>query len=276
MSNFTGFPEPTANFSKLPHALIDELPNINSLAEMKVILYILRHTWGFNDDKKRISIDEFCNGRKRKDGTRIDEGCGISPNSVRSGLDNAVSNGYITVEEDASDLGRITRFYSIKQNSELTQKLNSGVQLLNPTPSRVEPPPLQELNPVHRKKPGERNIQKEIIISGDDEKQLSPRPAGFGEVCKAYEQNIGLLTATIGESIAALLEQDAIPAEWAIDAIKIACEQEKRNLAYVKGICNRWKQNGRTDNKQPAKEKPVSGIIEVFNQYTGKMEKVNV
>jgi len=34
------------------------------------VLYILRHTWGFQDTSKRITSDEFEHGRKRIDGTR--------------------------------------------------------------------------------------------------------------------------------------------------------------------------------------------------------------
>jgi len=42
---FPGFTEPTENWSKLPHSLIGALPDIRTVAELKVILYILRHTW---------------------------------------------------------------------------------------------------------------------------------------------------------------------------------------------------------------------------------------
>ena len=56
---FSGFVPPTENYSKLPHAMIEALPLVTSLAEMKVILYVLRHTWGYQDDEKRINLDEF-------------------------------------------------------------------------------------------------------------------------------------------------------------------------------------------------------------------------
>ena len=117
-SEFVGFGAPTQNWSKLPHALINELSNIDSVSELKVILYILRHTWGYHDTEKRITNDEFCNGRKRGDGTRIDNGCGLSPKSVRAGIANAVEHGYITVEIDSRDLARQKHYYAINSGGE--------------------------------------------------------------------------------------------------------------------------------------------------------------
>ena len=111
---FSGFSPPVENWSKLPHEFIDLLPVISSLGEIKVILYILRHTWGFQDDSKKITLDEFQNGRKRKDGTRLDNGVGLSKPAIREGIKRAVYDGFLEIEEDASDKARIKRWYSLK------------------------------------------------------------------------------------------------------------------------------------------------------------------
>lgn len=110
---FSGFPDPEENWSKLPHVLIDALPLIETVGELKIILYILRHTWGYHDDEKRISLDEFENGRKRKDGVRIDNGTGLRRNTVKDGIKRAVKHGFIIVEEDNRDPARIKRFYRL-------------------------------------------------------------------------------------------------------------------------------------------------------------------
>jgi len=112
-SLFAGFTDPTQNWSRLPHQLIEALPLIETLGEMKVILYTLRHTWGYHDDEKKITLDEFCNGRKRRDGSRIDGGTGLSKPTVIDGLERAVIHGFITVRTDSSDLGRVKNFYSL-------------------------------------------------------------------------------------------------------------------------------------------------------------------
>jgi len=53
------------------------------------------------------------NGRKKKDGTRIDRGTGLSAPSVRDGIRRAEKHGLLKVEEDKRDLARIKRFYSL-------------------------------------------------------------------------------------------------------------------------------------------------------------------
>jgi DNA-binding PadR family transcriptional regulator len=115
---FAGFDEPTANYSKLPHAMIDALPQVETVGEMKVILYILRHTWGFQDDQKRITIDEFQNGRKRRDGTRLDSGTGLNRGTIMDGLKRAEAHGFIGVEVDDRDLGRIKKYYRLRMRGD--------------------------------------------------------------------------------------------------------------------------------------------------------------
>lgn len=113
---FRGFPDPQENWSKLPHEFIDALPLLTSLSEVKCILYVLRHTWGYQefDEYKHITTDEFMNGRKRKDGTRIDSGVGMSGPSIVDGLKRAVEDGFLQVETDVRDLARIKKSYAIK------------------------------------------------------------------------------------------------------------------------------------------------------------------
>lgn len=114
-SKFMGFTDPKENWSKLPHELIGQLPTIETIGEMKVILYVLRHTWGYHDTEKRITLDEFMRGRKTKEGKRIDSGTGLSEPTLRSGIEKAVEHGFLTVETDDSDKGRIKKIYSLTQ-----------------------------------------------------------------------------------------------------------------------------------------------------------------
>jgi hypothetical protein len=111
---FAGFPDPQENWSKLPHALIEALPLIETAGEVKVILYILRHTWGYQDEEKRITVDEFMNGRRRRDGSRIDDGTGLSKPTILDGLKRAEMHGFIEVEVDDKDKGRVKKFYRLR------------------------------------------------------------------------------------------------------------------------------------------------------------------
>ena len=112
MGKFKGFVEPTDNWFKVPNRYIIMLHGMKA-SEAKVVLYILRHTWGFNefDKPKRITLDEFSNGRKRKDRTRMDNGTGLSSTSVRKGLKAAEEHGYISITVDDFDKARIKKSY---------------------------------------------------------------------------------------------------------------------------------------------------------------------
>src|SRR5436189_3283189 len=113
---FQGFSKPEANFFRLPNEWTDITATITSLAEMKLVEYVLKHTWGYSefDMVKKITTDEFMYGRKRKDGTRIDEGTGLSKPSVIAGLKSAVEHGLLIEEIDDSDKARVKKYYSLR------------------------------------------------------------------------------------------------------------------------------------------------------------------
>lgn len=113
---FSGFDVPRQNWFKMPDDWTDITAEITSLAELKVVEYVLKHTWGYQEYglKKRISIDEFMQGRRRKDGSRMDKGTGLSKPSVVSGIKSAVQRGLIVEEMDDSDKGRIKKYYTLR------------------------------------------------------------------------------------------------------------------------------------------------------------------
>jgi hypothetical protein len=109
---FEGFSEPTENWFKFPIQLINCLPDFDK-KQIVLLTYLLRHTWGYqDDDPKKITIDEFMNGRKKRDGTRIDRGTGLAKTSIVDGLDMLEKAGFITVEIDDSDKARIEKWYA--------------------------------------------------------------------------------------------------------------------------------------------------------------------
>lgn len=113
---FPGFELPQQNWCKMPLALINNMHLIDTLAEMKVIYYILGHTWAYQeyDENKRITLDEFEKGRKRKDGTRIDGGTGMSRPAILRGLKAAEAHGFIEIDTNENDKARIKKSYKLK------------------------------------------------------------------------------------------------------------------------------------------------------------------
>jgi len=168
---FNGFSDPTQNWSRLPHQLIGALPLISSLGEMKVILYVLRHTWGYHDDDKRISTDEFCNGRKHSfrykqkhpdESDRLDNGTGMSKSAILRGIERAIEHGFLEVEVDDSDKGRIKKYYRLIQADDLHPGVSKRDMSQTNTP-RATKQDITAPESIHQSKKEtiERNLEKE-------------------------------------------------------------------------------------------------------------------
>lgn len=146
-ATFHGFYNPEKNFFPMPNNWTDITAEINNLAELKVIEYVMRHTWGFHEFgiKKTITTDEFMYGRKRKDGSRMDKGTGLAKQSVVDGLKRAIFDGYLVFAEDTSDMARREKSYALNMASDVqnldTDKLNIRCldsRHLNPDKSDVQ------------------------------------------------------------------------------------------------------------------------------------------
>jgi hypothetical protein len=99
---FRGFQKPT--YTQIPDEFFDELmPNLKE-AELRVLLYIMRRTFGFKKLGDTISISQFLKGITTKSGEKLDGGCGIkSPTALSRALKNLEQMGIITAtkSEDA-------------------------------------------------------------------------------------------------------------------------------------------------------------------------------
>ena len=208
---FAGFDKPQQNYSKLPHAFIDASHIFTSQSEIMVVLYILRHTWGFSeyDEPKKITLDEFENGRKYADGTRMDNGCGMSRRSIQRGLADAEAHGFITVEVDDTDKARVKRWYSIRMSG-VSDVSGRGVNVA-PQGCNIDTPGVQELHPDQRKKPKKETLRK---------KPKKESPPGEGASASGIETRVRgyiAIYAKMSQSVVA----DAY-AKWHDDALVIA------------------------------------------------------
>lgn len=134
---FPGFTRPEQNWFKLPNDWTNITADITSLAELKLVEYVLKHTWGYQEYgyTKQITTDEFMHGRRRKDGHRMDKGTGLSNRSVIDGLKKAVAHGFLIEEVDDSDKGRVKKCYALRMLS------HGGPvhDLPGPSPDNAEP-----------------------------------------------------------------------------------------------------------------------------------------
>jgi hypothetical protein len=119
---FVGFTQESIGneYFRVPAIFLSLCAMIDNLAELKVVLYIMRHTWGFReyDAPKRITIDEFVHGRKRVDGSRMDLGTGLSERAVLQGLRRAIEHGIIVCYVDDRDQARVKHYYQLAMQSE--------------------------------------------------------------------------------------------------------------------------------------------------------------
>lgn len=131
---FPGFVAPKSNFYKTPNVWIDLCSEINNLAELKVVQYVLRHTWGYQeyDITKTITIDEFMYGRKHNDGTRMDKGTGLSKQSVVDGTRKAIEDRYLICQIDDSDKARIKKSYALNMQNGCLESRHQVSKTLTP------------------------------------------------------------------------------------------------------------------------------------------------
>lgn len=191
---FDGFYPPTENWSKFPHQIIAYLPQFDK-KHIILLVYLLRHTWGYgDDDPKKITIDEFMHGRKRRDGSRIDGGTGLAKSSVINGLDELQRMGFIEVETDDRDKARIEKFYMLRMSKIYTsdvQNLDTGGIKIRQRSEKDTP---------------DRNLQENTSIAATASDTSSPS--------KAKTPPTRLLTKIVKESFAPIIARFSLSLDW--------------------------------------------------------------
>lgn len=108
-------------------------------------------------------------------------------------------------------------------------------------------------------------------ISAKDTSETTTITPGMAAVFSCYETNIGPLTAYLSELIAQAV--DDFGAVVVMDAIKTATTANVRKWAYVNGILERWRANGRSRPKgqplhQPGEKFTVQFPGDVVEELT--------
>ena len=100
MPKFRGYSRPT--YTPVPDELFDEqLPDLSG-AELKVLLYIIRRTFGFKKDSDTISLNQICKGIVTRDGRVLDRGTGLNKDTVTKAIKSLEEGGYILREHNSS------------------------------------------------------------------------------------------------------------------------------------------------------------------------------
>lgn len=127
-STFNGFKQ--ASTTPVPDDLFDELLSILTGSELKVLLYIIRRTKGFNKDSDAISLSQFQHGIIKKGGEQLDRGCGISDRqTIVDALASLETKKCISSEKNKTASGdNAVSIYRVLCNTRVVGKTNQGTQ----------------------------------------------------------------------------------------------------------------------------------------------------
>lgn len=125
---FIGFASP--RYTQVPDELFDDLlPDLTG-AELKVLMYVIRRTFGFKRDSDHISLSQMVQGITRKDGSVLDRGTGLTKESVIKAARTLVDKGILVRTRVTSvDKGFESTEYSLRiaQFSPMSEKLTRGL-----------------------------------------------------------------------------------------------------------------------------------------------------
>ena len=110
---YDGFSSP--NFTQVPDDVFDLLMPRLTEAELRVLLYIIRRTFGFKKDADAISINQMVDGITTREGRVLDSGTGLSRRSVVNGLKGLEAKGVIVAyRRQSAERGHEPTTYSLR------------------------------------------------------------------------------------------------------------------------------------------------------------------
>jgi hypothetical protein len=110
---FQGFQFPTT--TPVPDEVFDVLMPQLSGAELKVLLYICRRTFGFKKESDNISLQQISTGITTRDGRVLDRGTGLCLTSITNAISSLEQKGIIVREKNRSvEKGFEASTYSLK------------------------------------------------------------------------------------------------------------------------------------------------------------------
>jgi len=155
------------NTTQVPNVLFDSLLSELSDAELRVLLYIMRRTYGFQKHVDRISFSQFEKGITRPTGEVLDKGCGITRKYISQALESLVACGVVLKTDDSRG-----NFYELNLEASVLEVVAKRNQFHKETKSGSERKP---------KVVAKGNIQNQGN-QGNQDIAAEPRKPGFEPV----------------------------------------------------------------------------------------------
>ncbi len=130
---YEGFSTPNGTF--VPDDVFDVLAPRLSEAELRVLLYIVRRTFGFGKCADAISLKQLTDGITARDGRVLDHGTGMSRKGVIGGIKGLLGKGIINVHRRLDDRGENqVNVYTLRFREGVVTGGNYGRYLPTPPP----------------------------------------------------------------------------------------------------------------------------------------------
>jgi DnaD/phage-associated family protein len=205
-----GFPEGKIQFTRIPGPFFSELlPQIDHLGELKVMLYVFWRLEHMEGVFRALRRADFL------EDARFMAALGKDPSLGGAALDEAL--------EHCVQRGSLLR---------ATAQLEQGEEIfffLNSPKGRAA---VQAIARGEWRPSGDPQAPLELDLEQPN-------------IYRLYEEHIGPLTPMIAEALREA--EQAYPARWIEDAVRIAVENNVRRWSYVEAILARWQEGGRDE-----------------------------
>lgn len=212
----TGFQAP--NYTQVPNDFFEMAADMGE-AELKVVLCLIRETFGYHRETCELSIRALARQ------------AGLTPRNAFTGAEKAIARGLIEKKKTVS-LTNTTKWRAVVTGD--TVVLSKRIRTVSP---RTSKPPVKE-------------IKETIKETNEDDDALR-------KISRAYESEIGMLTPMIADELREA--STTYPVQWIMDAIRESATQNKRGWKYVLAILTRWKAQGNQEAMKPVRQSSSTG-----------------
>ena len=142
LSGFAGFDRPNTNYFPVPFEWTNLTREIGSAVAILCVEYLMRHTFGWQDEIRWLTPAEIASGRRKRDGSTYDNGIQYSRDAVASACETLVGQGILVRRSVRRDAGRESKEYALRmQEMGIDQNKDCDTGLEDNAPSTAQPDP---------------------------------------------------------------------------------------------------------------------------------------
>ena len=240
------------NTTQVPNVVLDRWMASMTGAEIKVVLYVVRRTYGFGRTSDRISVGQMVDGIVKRDGIRLDYGTGLGRSTVIAAIDGLTREGVLLRRASRAPSGadrpsvvslnlsyeapppeRARRRQAVgrgRAGGAASWGSTSQGSKTGPSPSRNRTPGVQEPDPQNQvgQNPVAQNPEASIDRGArEGGRHLKPWQALAAEVDLVPADAVGSEADRLADQIAALLD---VRRDLAGRLVQLCIERRERDM----------------------------------------------